>query len=67
MAISNKRKGPLPNVPSHWERWQVLAVQSERLTDAISALRTRHPQLTLIECTRRVQAFHREHQGRYKV
>lgn len=67
MGIKAKQKGPKPNVPSDFERWQVLALNPERHTEAVQLVRATYPTLGLVEAARRVKSFHKANQGKFNV
>ncbi len=58
MSIKRKKKGPMPTFP---ERWQTLAVQPARHTDAMAEYRTVYPKATYVEAHRAVMDFRRKY------
>ena len=68
MSIKEKRKGPKPNVPSNWERWQVLALQPSRIQAATELLyQTNREGLTRVKCSKLVKEFHQTNTDNYSI
>lgn len=63
MSIKKKQAGAAPEYPL---RWQQLATDSKRLTEARSELMSISPELKLIEAHKQVKAFHDKHIKTYR-
>ena len=57
MGIKNKRKGPTPNT---LERWQQLALDPNRLSEARREYRAVNPKVSLVEAHRIVNEYVRK-------
>ncbi len=67
MGIKKKQSSPKPNIPSNLERWQVLALDAARHTEAVRLIQTAHPNIGLVEAARRVKDFHSKNLGKYNA
>jgi hypothetical protein len=63
MGIKKKRQGPMPNL--NLERWQTLALDPNRQSEARAEYRSVHRNASLVEAGRAVTAFARDHKKKW--